>query len=228
MPDLAKNDAISLAGGSSLHPKPQIAKVAPASCIERPGLTLPAEEEQILKSELSQAKVFLEYGSGGSTIEALEAGVKTVFSVECDLAWARKIEAYVHDELKASNNFKIVAVDIGRTEKWAKPVDRSGWRSYIDYPKSVWARDDFIHPDLVLIDGRFRVACFAFCALFCQQPMRILFDDYNTRDNYHDCETVAKPSLLAGRMAVFDFNPEDLVTKQKEIIALLSYASDPR
>jgi hypothetical protein len=39
--------------------------------------------------------------------------------------------------------------------------------------------------DLVLIDGRFRVACAALICLFPKQVKRICFDDFTTRPQYH-------------------------------------------
>ena len=60
-----------------------------------------------------------------------------------------------------------------------------------------------VSPDLVLIDGRFRVASFLVSALLAQEGCTILFDDYFDRPNYHVVEKYLKPVRKAGRMAEF-------------------------
>jgi hypothetical protein len=51
--------------------------------------------------------------------------------------------------------------DIGATEKWGKPNDRSGVERWPEYVVAPWLRylDENDQPDLIYIDGRFRVAC---------------------------------------------------------------------
>jgi hypothetical protein len=62
-------------------------------------------------------------------------------------------------------------------------------------------------PDLILVDGRFRVAC----ALKCIQALKnsydmMLVDDYS-RSEYRVIETFAKLDRMCGRMAVFRPGP---------------------
>lgn len=74
-----------------------------------------------------------------------------------------------------------------------------------NYPLLAWAEciRRGLRPDLVLIDGRFRVACFMATLLFAQPGCRILFDDYGDRPDCIVVERFVKPSSMAGRVAEF-------------------------
>ncbi|WP_240997067.1 hypothetical protein, partial [Pseudomonas viridiflava] len=49
------------------------------------------------------------------------------------------------------------------------------------YPLKVWDEPYFEQPDVILIDGRFRIACFVTAYLRATKPMIVLFDDYLDR-----------------------------------------------
>lgn len=172
-----------------------------------PKLTLPREEAMWLRMLYAQAQVILEYGSGGSTLVACEQAEKTVFSVESDADWAAGLQDHLDRRRGKKANAQIHHVDIGPTQKWGNPVNDRGWRKYHRYPHSVWDRDDFRHPDLVLVDGRFRVGCFLAVMLRITRPVTLLFDDYTDRPQYHAVETYSKPVETRGRMARFDLAP---------------------
>jgi len=76
------------------------------------------------------------------------------------------------------------------------------------YPVAIWNETFFRQPDLVLIDGRFRAACFITTCLFTKQPVTIIFDDYVERPSYHVVEELAKPVEITGRMARFEIEPK--------------------
>jgi hypothetical protein len=60
-----------------------------------------------------------------------------------------------------------------------------------------------IDPDLILIDGRFRVSCFLYSVLHCKPGVRILWDDYLNRPEYHFVENVLSPQGLIDDMTIF-------------------------
>ena len=57
--------------------------------------------------------------------------------------------------------------------------------------------------DVILIDGRFRVACFLYCLLKSKEGSFIFFDDYINRSYYHVVEDIIPAFDLCGRQAVF-------------------------
>lgn len=174
--------------------------------VARPELTMPEDEAQALRHAIARARVVLEYGSGGSTVLAAESPGKTVFSVESDVAWLAKMRAYFAAHPPAAT-LHLLHGDIGPTKSWGHPLDDDDFRLWPDYPTKVWGDTAFVQPDLVLIDGRFRVACFL-TTLFCTKaPVTVLMDDYLDRDNYHAVESFARPSAYHGRMARFDVVP---------------------
>ncbi|WP_371809953.1 hypothetical protein [Ruegeria sp. HKCCD7319] len=59
--------------------------------LEKPVLTMPEDAQNVLRENYEAASVILEYGSGGSTVLASEMQNKTVFSVESDRSWTRKM-----------------------------------------------------------------------------------------------------------------------------------------
>ena len=176
---------------------------------ERPVLTLPEEAAEWVRESYGAASVILEYGSGGSTVLAAEAGGKTVFSVESDKAWSQMMQRYF-DANPPKSTVHLHYANIGKTKEWGRPVSDTRWRRYHRYPLSVWDREDFQHPDVVLIDGRFRVACLLTTLYRIERPVIALFDDYAGRDKYHEVEEFVKPVDVRGRMARFELLPDEL------------------
>lgn len=172
-----------------------------------PELTFPEAEGAFVCETYDVAQVILEYGSGGSTIYAARTPGRLIFSVESDLAWARDLQHKV-DRGDLPSPPIIYPVDIGPTGDWGRPVDDSNWRKFHHYPTAIWSESFFRHPDVVLIDGRFRPACFVACCLRIKRPTRILFDDYVNRQSYSIVERLLKPSKIIGRLAYFEAEPQ--------------------
>ncbi|SHL73014.1 Glycosyl transferase family 2 [Paracoccus solventivorans] len=172
-------------------------------------LTLPEDAAAALRAACAGARVVLEYGSGGSTFLALEAGVGFVASVESDAQWAADIGAALSARF-ADERFLVHHADIGPTKAWGQPADRSGFRRYPLYATEIWDHPRFRHPDVVLIDGRFRVACFLTTMIRCTRPVTVLFDDYIDRESYHWIEELVPVDSMAGRMARFTVTPRAL------------------
>ncbi len=174
----------------------------------RPELTLPPAEAGALRRALGEARVVLEYGSGGSTLLAAERAAR-VFSVESDPDWLGMMAGWF-----ALNPPKAKLVlhhaDIGPVKAWGAPENNRHVAKWPGYATSVWERPDFVQPDLVLVDGRFRLACFLTVALRVCAPVTLLWDDYAERPAYHIAERLAAPVAMHGRMAEFHLTPQTL------------------
>jgi hypothetical protein len=177
--------------------------------IKRPTISFPSSVENFVREIYPKAKSILEYGSGGSTALAAELPDTAVFSVESDRDWVGMMQSWFGHE-PPRGTVHMHHVDIGPTKEWGYPQDTSRLLHYIDYPMSVWQRPDLVHPDVVLIDGRFRVACFLAALMHIRRPTTILFDDYTDRPQYHVVEELLAPSKTVGRMAVFEAKPRAL------------------
>lgn len=198
---------------------PPAATPAPAEDFK---LTFPPEVADFVRAAYADAGAILEYGSGGSTVLAAEQG-RPVVSVESDRVWAERLSSYL--ARRGLGTAAVHHVDIGPTKAWGRPQTDAAWRNYPLYATSVWDRPDMTHPDLVLIDGRFRPACFAAVSARITRPVRVLFDDYADRPQYHKVETIAVPTRIVGRMAEFDLQP-GLLTPAA-ITRILDWFGDP-
>jgi hypothetical protein len=179
-----------------------------ADALTRPELTLPEAEAAALRAAYASAGVVLEYGSGGSTVMAAELGAK-VFSVESDPDWAAMMQGWFKSN-PAKGAVQIVHADIGPTRDWGHPETEAQFRKWPDYALKVWEQMGDLHPDVVLVDGRFRLGCFLTTAYQITRPVTLFFDDYTPRAGYHKAEEICPPAALIGRMARFDLTPATL------------------
>jgi hypothetical protein len=168
-------------------------------------LTFPPDELVFLKTEYDKASSILEYGSGGSTVYAATETKAKVLSIESDKAWAKSLEGTLAERKVDPTRAKVQWVNIGKTKKWGYPADHSRWRNYPNYVLTPW--EDGFAPDVVLIDGRFRRACFAATMMQCRQATTVLFDDYSSRETYQKVEALVKPTEVVGRLARFEIKP---------------------
>jgi hypothetical protein len=143
---------------------------------------LPSPERECFYAELKVCRTYLEYGSGGSTLAALRM-VPCVVSVENDRAFHRAVTSKARS-LSTGDYFPIF-VNTGRTIEWGEPtvqrrtaLRRWLWRRYAIAPWITIERNR-LSPDLIFIDGRFRVACAleSMLRLPSNSRCRILLDD---------------------------------------------------
>lgn len=178
------------------------------SLIPRPELTMPIAEAARVAEAYGNASVILEYGSGGSTILASELTGKSVISVESDQAWAQMMQGWLAQNPPVKGTqVEIVWCNVGETGDWGRPVNDKAWRHYAEYPLAVWQRADFVQPDVVLVDGRFRAGCAMAAAFSTARPITLLVDDYRRRVGYHAIEEFLGAPRLIGRMAEFEVIP---------------------
>lgn len=136
-----------------------------------------SRKKELFRRVLDQATGYFEYGCGGST--AIANGISTLLritSVETDYEWAKKVHEVCPD-------VNMIWVDVGPTKEFGQPVDETLRLAWPRVPE-VWLMAEQSY-DLVLIDGRFRVACAALICLFPKQVKRICFDDFTNRPQYH-------------------------------------------
>ena len=191
----------------------------------RPDLSLPEKEGALIRDLYRSSEVILEYGSGGSTVLASELPDKLIFSVESDRDWALNLQHYI-DSQELPSPAVVHYVDIGPVGAWGRPVDTTQWQKFYHYPLDIWDQPYFRHPDVVLIDGRFRAACLAVTRLKITRPVTVLFDDYVNRPIYHAVERLTHKPQIVGRMAVFEVTPAPLTAESlSNVMALMTQAT---
>ena len=159
-------------------------------------------EAQLLRQLLRQARVYLEFGSGGSTIVASNLVSECVISVEASRAWIGNVAAScVSTETRLLP--QLIHVDIGRTKEWSWPADESSRAHWPDYHEKVWDHPRSRETDLCLIDGRFRVACMAQALLHCRPDTVYAIHDFKDRDYYEDVHRITREIIRAESLSVF-------------------------
>jgi hypothetical protein len=152
---------------------------------------------------LSQADFYLEYGSGGSTVQAARMR-KRFLSVESDPLYLKAVRQKI-ESLGAPRD-AIIHADVGVVEYWGRPFIKRRSRARIvkwaNYASLPWTKLTE-RPDLILIDGRFRVHCALFCIRALKDNFEILIDDYADRSHYHEVERFARLDRTVGNMAAF-------------------------
>lgn len=185
---------------------------------ERPRLTFPADVAALLRDAYAGAGTVLEFGSGGSTVLAAEQPGTAVWSVESDPDRAAGMTRWFAAHPPAG---KVVLhhVDIGPTRAWGRPSGARHAAGWPRYATSVWDLPGFRHPDVILVDGRFRLACALVAALKVERPAVLLFDDYVNRPQCHPLERLVRPARTCGRMAVFELSP---ISLPRDLIGLFA------
>ncbi len=160
---------------------------------------------RIFLEHLSRANYYLEYGSGGSTVTA--ARLKRPFTtVESDKKF---LQAVIRKIGRADPN-TFIHVSVGLTDKAGTPMFRlkpllKKWGQ--QYAEAPWLRAPTPQPNLILIDGRFRVASTLESIKQCVRhgigsQVTILIDDYD-RPLYHIVEKYLQLKSCQGGLATF-------------------------
>jgi len=155
---------------------------------------------------------------------------KRFISVETDPYYLRAVAEKIGT---LASDQRLIYSDVGLTGPWGTPFFRRmtpqrlvRWTNYLEAPWRFIRADDV--PDLVLIDGRFRVAAALTCCLHLvgSPDSRILVDDYEADRNYYPIEQHATLTATVGRMAIFQPAPQIRADQLRAAIA--KYASDFR
>lgn len=145
-------------------------------------MAMSENELEVLHSQFEKAQHYLEFGSGDSTLHAANTpSIKTIESVESS-------HQYIDENLRPkpeiqqaleSGRLRFHIIDLGETKEWGYPKDDSKKHLWPNYSLSPFV--DGSQHDLVLIDGRFRVACALSCLLNTPENCTIMIHDFWNR-----------------------------------------------
>lgn len=161
-------------------------------------------------TKLIESNMYIEFGSGSSTYFAAKNG-KAFVTVDSDKYFLNSVKNKImEDGFLNENNQKYIFSNIGLTYRWGFPLivkkpskERlNQFRRYSDFPVS----QNTTSPLLILVDGRFRVACTlkALRQLRNDNSFTLVVDDYEDRPYYKIIENFGVLDRLVGRMAVFN------------------------
>lgn len=167
------------------------------------------------KNQIAKCTCFLEYGCGGSTYYAsMVAGVPNIISVDTSKLWVDKVK---HALSNSKSNLNLYYCNVGEIGDWGTPINGDRYQHFWRYTVYPWstARKKSLEPDLVLVDGRFRVASFLYSLVAAKEGTLIMFDDYFDRKKYAVVEEFCQIKEAHGRMAVFcvdkNYSAEDII-----------------
>jgi hypothetical protein len=142
-------------------------------------------DHAMFEKYLHKATNYFEYGSGGSTYQAaILPNIKHVYSIESDKKWLDKLQ----QQLKGNSKITYIYVDLkSKPNNWGYPGQGSNEEDWKKYSSQFEQIDDTKRKqvDILLIDGRFRVACCLKCFEAISSNCIISFDDFLNRPKYH-------------------------------------------
>ncbi|MGF9759451.1 hypothetical protein AAII07_30070 [Microvirga sp. 0TCS3.31] len=176
-------------------------------------LSMERADAALFRELLSKSSVYLEFGMGGSTLEAARAGVKRIYGVDSDHTWITRVQEAIKPIIEKSGTEVVIQyADIGPTREWGIPASETIRPEWPRYFLDIWKQID-VAPDLVLVDGRFRTACAVIALLTCPPETKIavhdFYDKLPLRKNYH--------RLL--ELATVECKTDNLVVLKKDVSA---------
>ena len=145
---------------------------------------LAENDKKMFYTLLDKANVYFEYGSGGSTYQAnIRKNIVKMYSVESDLEWSNILQKKIKSS-KVSFFFNEMGT---LPNTWGNPGPNSTKTQWINYSNHIrnLSKEEQEKIDLILIDGRFRVACCLKCFDVIKSSCLIAFDDFLNRKHYH-------------------------------------------
>lgn len=145
---------------------------------------LEENDKMMFYKYLDKATVYFEYGSGGSTYQANNrTNIAKIYSVESDMQWFNTLK----EKIQSTKIVSFFNEIDSRPNTWGNPGPNSNATQWINYSNHIrnLTRDEQLAIDLIMIDGRFRVACCLKCFDVINSDCFIAFDDFLDRKQYH-------------------------------------------
>lgn len=173
-------------------------------------VTLTSKECDFLKQWLLHGHYYLEYGCGLSTKLANDfSNIEKIVSVESDKEYWKNEIASCASIKRAIKENRIIPqfIDIGKTGKWGYPINEEKKYKWPTYSSIPYILD--INYDLILVDGRFRIACVLEACLKTGSQTKIMIHDYYNRPYYSVIESFLEEIDRVDRMGLFSIKPDN-------------------
>lgn len=161
------------------------------------------DELDFLREELRTTQFFLEFGTGGSTLLALNAGPKRIVSCETDAGYVDDFRPKHTSDFWNFSMIELRHLDVGVTKKWGYPVAPLRPSQTDDYFRVI---EEHAEADAVFIDSRFRVAVAAKCYLHLGEDAKFLIHDFN-RQHYSPVLEFLELEEQVGTLALLKKRP---------------------
>ena len=139
---------------------------------------------------------YVEFGVGASTIWLSNNSNAEVHGVDSSKEWIDFVKARINSQTAQFHH-----IDLGPLGSHGTPITYDRLGSFESYSNSIWSQT--ANAKLVLVDGRFRVACFIKALMNTSFGTNIIFDDYFSRPQYSIVENLLLPTNRCGDQAIF-------------------------
>ena len=163
-------------------------------------------------TEVCKSKKVVEFGSGGSTILLAEVSSELI-SIESDKRFATLVNERLAILRYQSHAF-VKYANIGPTKSFGqpfmflKPIFKYRYKNYVKIFDSL---ESYFQPDIVFVDGRFRVYCSIRACQEIKNDFLLIIDDYFDRPEYHEIEKIlGSANIFSENTAYFQVRPESL------------------
>ncbi len=181
-------------------------------------IELTKDEKITLVKYLNESKNYLEFGSGGSTFLALSTMKTKIYSIESDINWIEHLKTFSTISNSIENGkLNLYHINIGKTKEWGYSINDDLKENYPNYSSEIFEKIKKDEIDLVLIDGRFRVACGLQTIINCSKNAKIIIHDYTKREEYHILEEFLDIIETIDTLAVFKIKDEIDTEKAKNL-----------
>lgn len=179
-----------------------------------------SDEAALFLSFVRNSRIYVEFGTGGSTVVASRHVQSSILSVDSSREWLDQVRTACAPN---QTQPELIFVDIGPIGEWGFPTDASTKKRWPDYHSAIWKMPESTAADLYFVDGRFRVACFAQIVLHCNPNAIIGIHDFTSRPKYHCIREIAREIATAGDISFFRPLPEKKIAES----ILQSFHSEP-
>jgi hypothetical protein len=121
-----------------------------------------------------------------------------VIAVDTSSEW---VDAVKNDNQRDNGRLNIHHSHLGKVGGWGRPLSYEKNYFFSDYTDYIWKQKN--SPEIVLVDGRFRVCCFLTSLKFAEEGTKVFFDDYTNRPHYHFVEKYVSRVKECGRQCMF-------------------------
>ncbi|MGE4248117.1 MAG: hypothetical protein AB7F09_01925 [Parvibaculaceae bacterium] len=168
---------------------------------------------------------YVEFGAGASTVLAAASVRDWAAAFDSSQGWLDRVaEACRARQTRLTPTLS--HVDIGETGEWGFPKDATSRDRWPLYHSSMWDDGRLAEADLYLVDGRFRLACFAQALLHCGDHAFVAFHDYASRPYYHAAAVIAREVARVDDLSIFMRPPGFDSELARRLVA--DHAHDPR
>lgn len=183
--------------------------------------TLSSQAASAISKHLSTKKVLMQYGCNNTILQAMESpSINSVIAVESNKSISDKFYESVNDKDK----LHLMYANIGEVDAAGRPLDDSKFQSFHQYMVLPWALADKynVMPDVIVIDGPFKVACFLYSLVCAEEGATILFNDFFANEAYAVARDYALLEERHGDMAEFTVQKKFIMSELAAMIAKFS------